>query len=173
MKRRPQFVPPAAYKVMPDSPRSNNIRSKRPPKAWLKKHRPQDTKPIPRSKFRRVLRKIFNAWTLSIAGILIVSAFLTATYFWFDFSGTIDRKLLSGEVFTPNAGIYSAPKTLRKGEKISRDELIAYLKSAGYIERSDKADQSRSRYSIDGDNFGIEPGASAMIDGKKIGRAHV
>lgn len=160
-------MPPAFRISMPDSTKPNRVRSKKPPKAWLKMHRPQDAKPVPRTKFRRFLRLIFNGWTLSITGILIVSAFLTATYFWFDFSEQIDRKLLSGEVFTPTAGIYSAPKTLRKGEKISRDELIAYLKSAGYIERNDKADQSRSRYSIDADNFGIEPGASAMIDGKK------
>lgn len=88
-------------------------------------------------------------------------------YFWFEFSERIDRRLLSGEVFTATAGIYSAPKTLQTGEAITRDELVNYLRSAGYIERNDKADPSRSRYSIDGDTLGIEPGISATIDGKK------
>lgn len=46
--------------------------------------------------------------------------------------------------------------------------LIDYLRSAGYIERNAQADPSRSRYSVDGDILGIEPGMTAIIDGKKM-----
>jgi penicillin-binding protein 1B len=45
--------------------------------------------------------------------------------------------------------------------------LIDYLKGAGYVERNNRADASRSRYTIDGTALVIEPGASAVIDGKK------
>jgi len=48
---------------------------------------------------------------------VLLAAFLTLTYYWFEFSDRIDQKLLSGEVFTPSAGIYSAPKTLNTGEE--------------------------------------------------------
>ena len=94
--------------------------------------------------------------------------FLTLTYFWFEFSDRIDRKLLSGEVFTASAGIYSAPKTLKVGEALTPIELVEYLKSAGYIEKNNKADGSRSRYSVEGDIVAIEPGITAMIDGRKV-----
>ena len=75
---------------------------------------------------------LFNRWTLGVTLLLLVTGFLTFTYFWFEFSDRIDRKLLSGEVFTPTAGIYSAPKTLRFDETISQQALIDYLKTAGY-----------------------------------------
>ncbi|MBX3290468.1 MAG: PBP1A family penicillin-binding protein [Acidobacteria bacterium] len=144
-----------------------STRSKHPPKAWVKTRRVGTYKKPPRSRFRRVLGWFFNAWTFSLAGILLVTAFLTLTYFWFQFSDDIDRRLLSGEVFTPSAGIYSAPKTLRAGERISLPELIEYLRSAGYIQKSDKADPARSRYSVSSRNLLIEPGYTAVIDGEK------
>lgn len=99
---------------------------------------------------------------------MILIGFLTFTYFWFEYSDQIDRKLLSGEVFTPTAGIYSAPKTLRVDEAISQQALVDYLKSAGYIDKANKADASRSRFSIEGDVVTIDPGQGGIIDGKKV-----
>lgn len=145
----------------------NTTRSKMPPRGWQKARR-QTAYQAPRpSRFRRILRYLFNGWTISTALILALCAFLTLTYFWFEFSDRIDRRLLSGDVFTASAGIYSAPKTLRVGEQITMLELIEYLKSAGYIERNNQADASRSRYAVDRDVLGIEPGLTGMIDGKR------
>ena len=138
-----------------------------PPRGWQKSRRATSYQAPPPSRFRRMLRYIFNGWTMSIALIVALIAFLTLTYFWFEFSDRIDRRLLSGEVFTASAGIYSAPKTLKAGEQITMLELMEYLKSAGYIERNNQADASRSRYAVDGDMLGIEPGLTGMIDGKK------
>jgi len=138
-----------------------------PPKAWVKAKRASSYKAPPTSRFRRILRLLFNGWTISAALFIFLGVFLTLTYFWFEFSDKIDQKLLSGEVFTASAGIYSAPKTLRKGETISITELVDYLKSGGYIERNNQADPSRSRYSVDGDEVAIEPGVTGIIDGKK------
>ncbi len=139
-----------------------------PPKGWVKARRGAAFQAPSPSRFRRTLRLIFNGWTISAALFLLLGAFLTLTYFWFEFSDRIDRKLLSGEVFTASAGIYSAPKTLKTGEAITIPELVDYLKSAGYIERNNQADASRSRYSIEGDVVGIEPGMTGSIDGKKV-----
>ena len=143
-------------------------KSKLPPRGWKKSRGITAYKPAPPSRFRRILRVIFNWWTLSLFVILTLFAFLTLTYYWFDFSDKIDRRLLSGEVFTPSAGIYSAPKTLRNGEEISLQGLVDYLKTAGYIEKNDRADASRSRYSIAGDTLTIEPGMTGTIDGRKV-----
>jgi penicillin-binding protein 1B len=119
------------------------------------------------SLFRRILGFFFNPLTISVAAVAAVGIFLTAAYFWLEYSARIDL-LLRGEVFTRNAGVYSAPKTLRVGEAITRDELVKYLKSAGYIEKNQQADSSRSRYQIEENALLIEPGDTAKLDGKII-----
>lgn len=139
-----------------------------PPRGWKKRHRSTSFQAEPPTRFRRLLSYVFNGWTISIASILVLIAFLTLTYFWFEFSDRIDQKLLSGEVYTASAGIYSAPKTLKVGENTTMSGLIDYLKTAGYIERNNQADASRSRYAVDGDTLAVEPGLTGTIDGKKI-----
>jgi len=142
-------------------------RSKLPPKGWKGARRVQTFQAAPRGRIRRFVGYVFNIWTISFALLVLLFVFLVGTYYWFDFSDRIDRKLLSGEVFTPTAGIYSAPKVLKVGEDISLNDLVDYLKTAGYIEKNNRADASRSRYSIDGNSLVVEPGATAIIDGKK------
>ncbi len=153
---------------MPDQNKLKDSRSKLPPKGWVKAKRISAYHSPPPSRLRRTVRWIVNPWTISLALLLALGTFLTLTYYWFDFSDRIDRRLLSGEVFTPSAGIYSAPKTLRVGENITRQELIEYLKSAGYIDKNIKADLSRSRFGVDDKEVSIEPGITGMIDGVKV-----
>ena len=138
-----------------------------PPKGWVKAKRVSAYKATPPSRLRRVVRWFVNPWTISLSLLFVLGTFLTVTYYWFEFSDRIDRRLLSGEVFTPSAGIYSAPKTLRTGENMSRQDLVDYLKSAGYIDKNNKADLSRSRYGVDEKGISIEPGITGMIDGEK------
>src|SRR5687768_5695507 len=149
---------------VPDT--TTTVRSKRPPKGWVKAHRASVYQAPPPSRFRRFLHAVFNGWTISISLLLLLGVFLTLTYFWFEFSDRIDRRLLSGEVYTASAGIYSAPKTLKVGEAITIPALVDYLKSAGYIERNNQADASRSRYAIENDVVAIEPGMTGIIDGR-------
>ncbi|MBV9216451.1 MAG: PBP1A family penicillin-binding protein [Acidobacteria bacterium] len=138
-----------------------------PPKGWKKARRGSAYQAAPPSRFRRILNALFNRWTVSLASLMLLGVFLFLTYYWFEFSERIDQKLLSGEVYTASAGIYSAPKTLRVGEEASAVQLIDYLKTAGYIERNNQADRSRSRYAMDGENLGIEPGMTGTLDGQK------
>ncbi|MGI8786892.1 MAG: transglycosylase domain-containing protein, partial [Pyrinomonadaceae bacterium] len=151
---------------MPNQIRVKSRKPKMPPKYWLKSHRVADYQAPPKSLFRRILRLIFNPITFLSSLILFLGVFLTLTYFWFEYSDRIDL-LLKGEVYTSTAGIYSAPKTLRTGEDISLEDLTAYLKSAGYIEKNQQADAARSRYQIGENKIEIEPGLTATIDGKK------
>jgi penicillin-binding protein 1B len=85
-------------------------------------------------------------------------------YYWTIFSGRIDN-LLRGEVFTHSAGIYAAPKQLRAGETVSPDDLIAYLKRAGYVEKTQQADTKRGRFSVNGSTLDIEPSHHSSVDG--------
>lgn len=154
---------------------SNRIKAKTEDKKIYKslryRLRVEDSKIPPQKSFvrrffTRTFRLIFNPITLLLCVLLLLGTGMLFGYFWSEYSEKVD-KLLSGEVFTKNAGVYSAPKTLRDGEGISKEALADYLKSAGYIEKNQQADNKRSRYQIEESSIQIEPGETAVIDDKK------
>ncbi len=115
--------------------------------------------------FRRWMKRIFRP------PVVIALVFLTTIrigilgYYWVVFSKRIDQ-LLNGEVFTRSAGIYAAPKELRVGENISPEDLLAYLKRAGYVEEGQQADSARGRYKTSGQTIEITPSSGAPVDGE-------
>src|ERR1700752_1199081 len=115
---------------------------------------------------RRFLRRFLGAAV--IIPIVFVSAMVLGVliYYWTVFSGRIDN-LLAGEVYTRTAGIYAAPKQLRVNEAISPADVIAFLKRAGYVEKTQQADTARGRYSVNGTTLDIEPSSAASVDGAK------
>ena len=137
-----------------------------PPKGWVKSRRVTAYKAPPPSRLRRIFKFFFNAYTISFAALATLFAGLTLAYFWFEYSDRIDL-LLKGEVFTQSAGIYTAPKNLRVNEQITPKGLVEYLKSAGYIEKNNQADASRSRYQLKENLVEIEPGVTGTVDGQK------
>ncbi len=152
---------------MPNRVSGKSRKPIKPPKYWRDQH-PIKTYQAPKPPlYKRVFRLFFNGYTVSIFLLAVLAVFLTTTYFWFEYSDVIDRRLLSGEVYTPNSGIYSAPKILKKGEELSAEDLVAYLKSAGYIEKNNQADASRSRYQLSANQVEIEPGTTGTIDGAR------
>jgi penicillin-binding protein 1B len=114
----------------------------------------------------------FRRWTRRILRPPVIIAlvfFSTATlgilgYYWWVFSNRIDNLLLNGEVFTRSAGIYAAPRELRVGENLSVEELVAYLKRASYVEKTQQADASRGRYRVAGATVEIEPSGDSIVD---------
>jgi penicillin-binding protein 1B len=115
---------------------------------------------------RRLLRLLFRPYFVIPVIVVTLLAGGVFTYYWVVFSARIDN-LLRGEVFTRSAGIYAAPKQIRAGQNISTDELIGYLKRAGYVERNQQADSNRGRYRIDGLSLEIEPGPDSFVDGAR------
>src|SRR5215813_12663585 len=114
--------------------------------------------------WRRLLRRLFSAPV--IIPVVFISAIVLGIliYYWTIFSGRIDN-LLAGEVFTRTAGIYAAPKQLSVNETISEADVIAFLKRAGYVEKTQQADTARGRYSVNGNALEIEPSSSSSVDG--------
>ncbi len=115
------------------------------------------------SLFRRLLRFLrrpFIVIPLVLCAVLVVTVF---SYYWIIFSARIDN-LLKGDVYTRSAGIYAAPKQIRAGQNISQDDLLAYLKRAGYVERGQQGDSARGRYVIDGTTVEIDPGQDSVLD---------
>jgi penicillin-binding protein 1B len=114
----------------------------------------------------RLLRRLISAPV--VIPVVFVSAIAIGilVYYWTVFSGRIDN-LLKGDVFTRSAGIYAAPKQLRVNETISEDEVIAFLKRAGYVEKGTQADNARGRYTINSSEIAIEPSGAASVDGQQ------
>lgn len=115
---------------------------------------------------RRVFRRLLSAPV--VIPVVFVSAIVLGVliYYWTVFSGRIDN-LLAGEVFTRSAGIYAAPKQLRVNESISQADVLAFLKRAGYVDKTQQADTSRGRYAVNGTTVDVEPSDAASVDGLK------
>ncbi|MDQ3687447.1 MAG: hypothetical protein M3430_17875, partial [Acidobacteriota bacterium] len=82
----------------------------------------------------RVRERIAVVRFLCIAFVFSCAALLsTLTYFYHSYSKVVDNRLASGYL-TSRAGIYAAPRVLRIGQSISRDQLVEILRRAGYVE---------------------------------------
>src|SRR5438876_3563967 len=114
--------------------------------------------------FPRLLRSFLLRPDIVIPAVLFTAVIIGVfVYYWVIFSARIDN-LLKGEVFTRSAGIYAAPKHIRAGQNISEDDLVAYLKRAGYVERGQQAESARGRYALAGSNVEIDPGSDTIVD---------
>jgi len=118
----------------------------------------------PQPRFLRRLLQFLLKPYIVIPGLLVATLVVgILIYYWVVFSSRIDN-LLKGEVFTRSAGIYAAPKQIRAGQNISQDDLLAYLKRAGYVERGQQAESARGRYVIDSTTIEIDPGQDTTVD---------
>ena len=115
---------------------------------------------------RRLGRRLLSAPVIIPLAVIVAFVLVVLVYYWTIFSARIDN-LLRGDVYTRSAGIYAAPKQLRAGETLSQEDLIAYLKRAGYVDRTQQADTTRGRYSVDGLSIDIEPSQYSAVDGER------
>jgi penicillin-binding protein 1B len=120
-----------------------------------------------RTFWRRFSRRMFTAPVIIPLVFLATIVLGVLIYYWTVFSGRIDN-LLKGEVFTRSAGIYAAPKQLRVGEQSSEEDLISFLKRAGYVEKSQQGDLARGRYVANGSTINIEPSQNSIVDGQRF-----
>ncbi len=116
--------------------------------------------------WRRLSRRLLSPPALITFAVLAVLIIVPLVYYWTVFSGRIDN-LLKGEVYTRSAGIYAAPKQLRVGQSLTQERLIEFLQHAGYVEKSQQADQGRGRYYLSGSIVDIEPSNNTIVDGQQ------
>jgi penicillin-binding protein 1B len=115
---------------------------------------------------RRRTRVLQAAGLLFIA--LVSTGLVTFVYLYTSYSKLVDERLASGYL-TSRAGIYAAPRTLRKGQGISRERLAGLLRRAGYVE-AEAANAESAVWSgrfIEGDDFiEVEPRRSTVTGGR-------
>jgi penicillin-binding protein 1B len=78
-------------------------------------------------------RRIIVRSILASIALLIVAGLAFFIHSYYYYAGVVDARLHSGYL-TSRAGIYAAPRTLRAGQSLSRDQLVELLRRAGYIE---------------------------------------
>lgn len=86
----------------------------------------------------------FAILTLLLA-LISLSAFFIHSYR--SYAKIVDARLAHGYL-NNRTGIYAAPRTLRAGQKLSRDGLAAALRRAGYIESEDSSEVWNGSFSI-------------------------
>ena len=85
-------------------------------------------RPITHGKHRFLLRS-----TALLSLIVMAVATITLVRSYRFYSEIIDARLASGYL-TSRPGIYAAPRSLSVGQKVSRPDLIAALRRAGYAD---------------------------------------
>jgi penicillin-binding protein 1B len=147
-----------AIRRPPEDPNPRFFRGGRvPPPQIIRYEEPR------RSFLRRCARLLLRPYFVIPAVLLTVLVVTVFVYYWIIFSARIDN-LLKGEVYTRSAGIYAAPKQIHVGQNIYEEDLLAYLKRAGYVERGQQGDSSRGRYVLKGESVEIDPGPDSVID---------
>src|SRR6266404_4431036 len=108
-----------------------------------------------------------NGWTngkakrlirISIV-ILILAASALAFLFihsYRSYAKIVDARMAHGYLVS-RAGIYAAPRTLRTGQKYSRDGLAAVLRRAGYVESEDASEVWNGGFMVRNDSIEIRP----------------
>src|SRR3954464_6815303 len=148
LRHPPKDVIPPAARRTPRGPRV--VKFQEPPEGF----------------WRRWRRRLIRPATVIPTVLLFVAPVVILGYYYHVFSQRMDR-LLRGEVFTRSAGIYAAPKQIHPGDGFSADDLVARLMRVGYVEKSQQADNSRGRYTVEGSTVDVEPSKDSTIDGAR------
>jgi penicillin-binding protein 1B len=95
-----------------------------------------------------------------LVSLILFAAFSAAFfYFYTNALATVDQRIKLG-FWQTRSGIYAAPRVLRKGQKISVQELVANLRHAGYVEGESRNIWS-GNFSVDGDTITIQTNETA------------
>lgn len=101
----------------------------------------------------RVKRFLLKGFIYSAFTILAVAVVSVVGYFYFfnHYSQVVRQRVDSGFWHT-RAGIYAAPRVLKKSQKISQNEVIELLRRSGYVENASDDGVFNGSFSIK-DNF--------------------
>ena len=98
-----------------------------------------------------------------VAGFLITGILLLAlfAFFYVKYERIVDRRM-SGQIFNNAAKIYARPQLIDVGEKASQQEVIAYLRKAGYSEQGKENDSPIGHFRSMGSSLEVIPGEESF-----------
>jgi penicillin-binding protein 1B len=108
-----------------------------------------------RLRHRRVLVKSLRIFSvIFLLTLLSISVVLIRSYR--SYAQIVDERLARGYL-TSGGGIYAAPRTLRHGQKLTRDGLAAALQRAGYVESDSVTEIWNGSFTVADDSIEIRP----------------
>ena len=110
---------------------------------------------------RRVLRRTLRiAAVVCTIAIISLSVLLIKSYR--SYARLVDERLTHGYL-TSRAGIYAAPRTLRPGQKLTRDGLAVALRRAGYVESDAVSEVWNGSFRVEDAAVEIKPSGREAI----------
>ncbi|HXT64412.1 MAG TPA: PBP1A family penicillin-binding protein [Pyrinomonadaceae bacterium] len=106
----------------------------------------------------RRTRLFQHAFRISAVLLLVITAATTLflIHSYRAYAKLVDERLAHGYL-TARAGIYAAPRTLRAGQKLTRDGLAAALRRSGYIESDAVSEVWNGSFTISDNAIEIRP----------------
>src|ERR687891_2314173 len=108
-----------------------------------------------RCRNRRLLRRTMRIAAV-VCAIATISLSLLLIRSYRSYARLVDERLTHGYL-NSRAGIYAAPRTLRPGEKLTRDGLAVALRRAGYIESDAVSEVWNGSFRVEGAAIEIRP----------------
>ena len=84
-------------------------------------------------RLKKILKSALFYSSIALAVAFIISAF-GFIYFYSYYSSIVEKRIAAG-FWHNRAGIYAAPRTLQKDQKISKESVVELLRRSGYIEK--------------------------------------
>jgi len=103
---------------------------------------------------RPLSRKVRFVFAILILALISLGAFFIHSYR--SYAKIVDARLAHGYL-NSRAGIYAAPRTLRAGQKPSRDGLASALRRAGYVESGESSEVWNGSFSVRDAEVEIRP----------------
>jgi penicillin-binding protein 1B len=108
----------------------------------------------PRSRRALLLSRALRVFGAIIL-VSVISVTATFAYLYSHYSKIVDRRLAAGYL-TTRAGIYAAPRVLRRGQKLTPARLAEALRRAGYVD-GEASRVWNGRFRMDDGGIEIEP----------------
>jgi penicillin-binding protein 1B len=110
-------------------------------------------------------RKALRGKVLRIALIAFLVSFVSLSVFFIhsyrSYARLVDARLAHGYL-TSRSGVYAAPRTLRRGQKLSSAGLAAALRRAGYVESEETTEVWNGSFVVRGDAIEIRPNGESV-----------
>lgn len=110
---------------------------------------------------RPKLRRLFRcSVTALVLGLISLALFFAHSYY--SYARLVDERMARGYL-TSRAGIYAAPRTLRRGQKLSAEGLAAALRRAGYIESEGVTEVWNGSFTVSDGAIDIRPNSGTSF----------
>lgn len=113
-------------------------------------------------------RRVITPRRVLVLAILLLAAGGIFAFLYIQAENDLNEWLAGTQSRQEPTIIYAAPRVIRVGQRLSRDQLLEHLSRAGYTDASRTEDPLRGQYRLGRHRIDIVPGASATLNGQRL-----